>query len=492
MIKKYYKPLAFLTFLLFVIAGCQTSTTSFKSNFETKEGNVELKGYVICSSEETPISNAVVSLKDTGISSTTNDEGFFSIYSDSRENYTLKAEKKEYENSPEYNIENPDESYLIELDKGEAYFEGNVLDPSSNIIPDAEITLETDYSKENKFETTSNHEGAFKFENLPEYDYKLTIKKDNYEKKIKTLAEAELNTAEDYTIFPQEAENYKIQGNIVQNETTSPIIEATVEVILASTGNVIESTLSDSTGSFFFRDIEPGFYKLKVSRRNYDDFFQYFDIIDSDIELNNLEIRLGSPDSEADTGQVSFEVSDADTGGAIPGVIISFRDTTYNQITDKAGEALFENIPASDYVIELRKDGYKTQIKNITLEPEDDMTLPIQMIYDIVGNLGNIKGTIDVTAVGTPDYENITVIASLNTVEELGSEIQIITDVTDEFHYVFRNLQVLHNIDGNQYKYLIEARYDDGGTIYYSRNIVNLEAGKTSIADIMITDENQL
>ena len=125
----------------------------------------------------------------------------------------------------------------------------------------------------------------------------------------------------------------------------------------------------------------------------------------------------------------------------------------------------------------------------------DNFTNPINiiMVYDLVNNLGNIKGEVT-RSDGLPFGGEVAVRATLHTFDEIGKDISIIT-VADQItgEYIFRNLQVLYNPDGKEYKYILEAGYDfdTSGAVdtdEVSFQIVDLEAGKTSIADIMLIE----
>ncbi|MFA5480342.1 MAG: carboxypeptidase regulatory-like domain-containing protein [Candidatus Muiribacteriota bacterium] len=488
-----------VTTILFAVIGCQSGSETFTSTFFSDSTNVKISGKV--TSSLTGVPSAKLTVKPGNKVVYSNNSGEFEVIVPEADEYTIKVEKIGY-NTESFLVSNISSTVNIAITKGNLNFSGQVNDDKGNPLESAVLTITSEASAENTFTAQTNSTGQFNFGNmLPDENFSLTIKKDNFFDIEDTVLNTQLGTPATYIMMPSITTEFKAVGKILQKDTSNPISDATIEVMLSESSTPIATTTSDSEGNFVFRNLTQGFYKVKITKKNYVDYIKYFDIVSTDVELGDIEINLtssGSVDLTEGVRTFSFRIKDAGTDSVINGVIISFRDTIYNQITRDNGEAEFE-VPVSQYTVEFRKDGYITQTRfiNVVDIPDPDplpAVIDIFMIYDLVGNLGNIKGKISFSDPSFTPVRDIIITATINTENELGKKITIITVTNEdnEFNYIFRNLQVLYDPDGRKYKYEIEAWYDadpgDGikDPAEVSFQIVDLEAGKTSIADIML------
>ena len=136
----------------------------------------------------------------------------------------------------------------------------------------------------------------------------------------------------------------------MQSGTNNAVSGATVELYtLNDTLFQNQKKLTDSSGQYLFQNIPSGFFKLRISKNQ---FITYEKIITVDeneiIEDINISITTGSAPIGTGTKEVEFVLKDADTGQNISGVIIEFKDSYYNSITDNTGTSSFI-VPVAQY-----------------------------------------------------------------------------------------------------------------------------------------------
>jgi len=445
----------------------------------------------------TGIENSKITLSPLGKTAYSDKSGkfFFNIPKDT---YTLQIEKKGYETNT-ITIAAIDTSPVIILEKGTYSYSATVNNSDGQPINGATIEIVSISSDLNSFTTKSDLNGRFSFTGLPEDDYSIHISAKDYSLLSGTISDSSLGTTTDtYALTASTKDEYKISGTVYQIGTSTAVPEATVEIQLTD-GTVYQNQIkkTDSAGDYIFQSIPSGFYQVVVKKNNYLTYTKTIEVV-NDTNLNDIYLTLtsGTQPTGEGTKEIVLYLSDADTQTPISGAIINFQDTIYSGITDNMGYATFE-VPVSTYNLEISKGGYITQTRTIDISGTIPEPVEINLIYDLVSNLGNIKGIVErsdkETRTFSGDYftHEVIVTATIYTSNEIDQDITITTVTNDNDEYIYKNLQILYDPDGKEYKYILRAWYDFNedtslDTNEVSFQIVDLEAGKTSIADIML------
>ncbi|PLX19727.1 MAG: hypothetical protein C0601_01150 [Candidatus Muiribacterium halophilum] len=492
-------------FLLFAviltILGCQTGSSSVPSSFSVLSTNIKISGEVrkmTGATTYTNLENSKISLTPSGKISYSDKSGKF-FFNVPKDNYDLLVELKGYE-SKTITISAIDTSPVIILEKGTLSYSGTVADSDGQIINGATVEIVSISSELNTFTTKTDLNGIFSFTDLPEEDYSIHISATNYSLLSDTVNSTALGTTTDtYALSSSTKDEHKLSGTVYQVGTTTPISDATVEIQLTD-GTLYQNQVkkTDSAGEYVFQSLPAGFYQVVIKKSNYLTYTKTIEIV-NDTVVSNIYLTLtsGTQPTGEGTKEVVLYLSDADTQTPISGAIIEFQDTIYSGITDNLGYATFE-VPVSTYNLEISKGGYVTQTRTLNLSVATTNPIEISLIYDLVSNLGNIKGIVERSDKETRTFSGndyftheVIVTATVYTNGEIDQDITITTVANENDEYIYKNLQILYDPDGKEYKYILRAWYDFNedtsiDTDEVSYQIVDLEAGKTSIADIML------
>ncbi len=475
--------------LIIVTLGCQTGKKSYPTDLITSGANLKFTG-VVTTDGTSPVESAKVTLYPSGKSAFTDSSGYYFIFSDASST-SIKVEKTGY-NTEVSAISQGSSVVNIQLTEGASTFTGTVMEKNTDIlISNATAEITSKMSELNTYTARTGLNGKFQFSAIPAEDYDLTISHPDYQIIRTTLSTDQLAEAKDtFELVLTSPDEYDINGSVFQEASNSAISDATVEILTQNNEPYQDQvTKTDSSGEYIFQSIPSGYYKLRISKSNYLTYYKIIDV-NSSITVSDIHLNLteGSQPTGEGTKEIEFLIDDAETSLPIEGAIISFKDTIYNRITDENGKCSFE-VPVTQYNVEVKKDGYLTQTRSINIADDYVNPVNIPMIYDLVDNLGAIKGKI--SRCDEKEFTTeVVVTATLNTSDELGQDI-VISTTTDNFKYSFKNLQILYDGDGKEYKYRMKAWYDidrdnNEDTSEISLQIVDLEAGKNSIADMMI------
>jgi hypothetical protein len=450
---------------------------------------MKITGTIISNTTGLPVASARISVPSANKIAFSDSGGNFFVLVPASE-YIVKIEKKDFvARTLTVNSSNANYGNIL-LTPGDRNMTGTVVDNDNNQpIQGATIEIKSLDNEFNVYSGKTDLNGNFSFTNLPYENYTLKIEATNYNEFSYYINKDSITTLTTYRLTPNKDTKFKITGSVYQAGNSTPIAGASVTLQYPN-GTVLDTTITDSSGSYIFQNIPAGLYTIYIRKDSYLDYTKTVEI-NGDLNVDDIYMQLSSGTTPTGSGtkEVIFSVIDADTGTRISGAIVTFNNTIYNAITNDNGISTFE-VPVSTYNVEIKKDGYITQTRNIDVAAIND-TVEVFMIYDLVSNLGNIKGKI--TRSDFKDFTHEVIVeATLHTADEIGQDISIVT-VADQNtnEYKFENLQILYDPDGQEYKYIIAAKYDfnDDGTFdtdEISYQIVDLEAGKTSIADVML------
>lgn len=187
------------------------------------------------------------------------------------------------------------------------------------------------------------------------------------------------------------------QGNVVRADNTSiPVQRAKIQVYKGN--RIKDTTYADAYGKFVGISLPAGTYKIRVSAFGYRPYEQQFDVIGG--ETTTLETQLMI--SNADDGQegtigCSGTIINALTGRPVEGATVTVKTQYFmgnfagiNQVidevtTDANGNYSF-NAARGKYLLEVTKDGFEKNTRNVTLI-NNDLTQQNVTINPVAGEI---------------------------------------------------------------------------------------------------------
>ena len=159
-----------------------------------------------------------------------------------------------------------------------AVLEGVLKDVVGAQLGDATISL---YSLDRVIQTKSNEKGHFRFANVPPGTYQVEFARQGFKTKKMALQVADRNEplsisldvastgscSEEESISYEDLDVRKLIGTVLDSQ--QPVPNAEVQLVNGSGTNVQVAKRSNGKGVFFFDNLEPGQYYLRVSHSGY-------------------------------------------------------------------------------------------------------------------------------------------------------------------------------------------------------------------------------
>jgi len=322
----------------------ETADPTLIGNFQ---GGAEVAGFMIPYAGETytvtfeiedeegdPIDDAIVTLH--GVENPPGDYVFENVPAGTRD---YKVEKEFYQTVEDEVTVEDDITVEVTMYPEEYTVTFDIIDDEGNPLDDAVVTLDD----------ITNDPGDYVFDGITYgiYDYK--VEKTGY------------GTVED---------EVNVEGDITVEVILHPAITVTFDIKDEDGNEITEAvvTFDDITndpGDYVFENIRPGTYDYKVEKEWYHTIEDEVTIED-DITVEVIMYRV--------TFTVEFKVEDNQQNP------IENATITLGDITNPAGDYIFDETPAGNYDYKVEKTGYYDVTGNIDVY--DDITLNITMIED--------------------------------------------------------------------------------------------------------------
>ncbi|WP_129729008.1 carboxypeptidase regulatory-like domain-containing protein, partial [Ectobacillus funiculus] len=255
-----------------------------------------------------------------------------------------------------------------------------------------------------------------------------------------------------------------LTGTVV-NQITGEGVPGAILTINSLSGIFIAQRVSGNNGAFTISGLPPTNVVVSASATNFGSDTLAISLHPNQTSTIVLPI---SPNP----GSLTGFISNAQTGGAMPGTIITiFKSTTGEFVTsvvsDGSGQFLINGLTPGSYRAVASADGFSTDAANFTIEPGNTTTLS----FALAPNPATLTGTVTDAQTGTP-------IAGAGVVMVIqGSGIIVASTQTDQ-----TGNYVLTGIAPGSYNVVISAANFTSQTVS-----VNLTAGETETVNVALT-----
>ncbi|MDD2997600.1 MAG: carboxypeptidase regulatory-like domain-containing protein [Candidatus Riflebacteria bacterium] len=294
--------------------------------------------------------------------------------------------------------------------------------------------------------TYTSAEGKFFFSNLSAGEYKVTAatRTAGYKpqsRNITILSDGTISPSYTIITLPSTAnQTYSISG-YVRTSSNEVLVNTPVYIYTSTLANdpkdLYQSSPAYTTGEgkFFFNDLLPNIYFLKVASSNSTHESSVYPINISEtgaVSPATIEILVSQNDTIS-KANISGRIFDAFTGGALEYATVKIADIS-SGLTDNEGNFNFSELLAGIYKIEISKFGYETMNGSFVLN-NDGSTVPSSLSYPLIHDMrsgyGSIAGRILNTATGKA-ISNLTIRAypwvSVTKSIVIGGETKTATD----------------------------------------------------------------
>ncbi len=271
-------------------------------NFNLRISVFDISGKITANGSEVAVSDAVVELfkvngeKTEAVESVrTNSKGEYNFTETPVfENYKInvRAFKFDDKNSIPFKLKDAsitDFNFALNPVFTKFTLAGRILDKDNLPIENANIQLKLD-NKDVKLPQKTDKNGYFEFTELFPYpNYSIEIIKDGYT--TKSLEAIKVFTdVKDISVTLEREENISVSGKVIEQNSQSPVSEATVTIKSSKDSKIYLMTITDADGYFYFNKISKNSnYTITVSKVGYSTTLK--DIAESD-NINDLQIPL--------------------------------------------------------------------------------------------------------------------------------------------------------------------------------------------------------
>lgn len=233
--------------------------------------------------------------------------------------------------------------------------QGVVKDASSGqMIENCQVSL----TPSGKSVITSSS-GSFEFKDLEPGDYTLTFSKAGYidgSKRVTVITGEVVNA--DISLELIKDTKCNILG-VVKDAVSGQLIE-NCQVSLTPSG---KSVITSSSGSFEFKELEPGDYTLTFSKSGYIDGSKQVTVITGE----SVKVDISLTQLQSTMGNIHGIVKDLESGLMIENCQITISPTGNSVITTKTGDYEFKNLEPGDYTLTFSKSGYNEDTKRVVV-----------------------------------------------------------------------------------------------------------------------------
>ena len=253
------------------------------------------------------------------------------------------------------------------IDTGYGGLKGIVTNTDGEVVPDAFCVLSTKGQSREVHNSFTDAGGVFEFKSvIAGTSWSLEISKEGYQTIVVNVSVSSDTTTEvpgDLTVLTPITGASSVQGNVTDSQVLTPIPGASVS-ITDSQGDT-QYTTTDGEGNYSFDDVLPGDYVIIASQDGYEESRVYVTVVEGGTTTENIAMDPIDPDPGK--GHVTGKVVD-EGQNPLAGVRVS--DGVVTTTTDETGRYLLENLTPGKDTIYFDKEGYESEIVNLTVQPD--------------------------------------------------------------------------------------------------------------------------
>jgi len=276
---------------------------------------------------------------------------------------------------------------LSQLKEFKGYIRVNVTDSKTfNKLSDVTVKLDDIIIQE-------VDEGIY-YSELKPGSYKLTASKTGYydSTPLKVTVKKDETTEINLQLIRIETEFGIISGEITDEMTELPVEGATVKCI----STIVKEILTDSSGKYVFKDLEPTGYKIVITHPLYEDSIPIKHSLQQGDELI-YNVKLKRKITEQ-IGFISGEVESLEGRIAIAGAVGQFFNavtgtSVKEATTDNDGEFLVE-LPVGTYKIIVKSKGYEDSQQKFEIKFAKKTDLKFKLKTKLEENIMKIFGVV--------------------------------------------------------------------------------------------------
>ncbi|KAL0213711.1 hypothetical protein P9112_005895 [Eukaryota sp. TZLM1-RC] len=322
------------------------------------------------------IEHVKVSLKGTERSTTSNEDGDFSIDNVRYGTYTIVYQHSDYEVLEQENVDVHGDLALdgIQLAIKTFSVQLTIYDQESLILLSG-VSVQLTDSAEAVITDSSNDRGVVLFEDVDLGQYTILLESTGFESK--TLSEIDIQ-ADHFSNIYLESKLFTVSGNAGGIED--------VEVSLKGTE---WSATTDEEGEFSIKHVRYGTYTIVYQHSDYEVLEQENVDVHGDLALDGIQLAIK-------TFSVQLTIYDQESLILLSGVSVQLTDSAEAVITDSSndrGVVLFEDVDLGQYTILLESTGFESKtITEIDIQADHFSNIYLESkLFTVSGNAGGIE-----------------------------------------------------------------------------------------------------
>jgi len=388
----------------------KTTQVNFHLEKENGGGDTILKGHTKEKGSGSTIPHVQIQLSKANYSDTTESDrnGYYEFVLEEGGTYNIHAEKDGYKDY-EINVsvrEGEENTHNIHMEKeggsGKTEIHGHVYEKGSRggtPIDNASVTI-TNKGRNESHTVYTDSKGYYEKELTHSGNYTVTADKDGYKSETKHVYIEEGESKEVNFHLEKESggEDTILKGYTEENDNRSRIPHVYIRV---SKGNFSDTTESDSDGYYEFVLEEGGTYNIHAEKDGYKDY-------DANVTVNEGEVNphhiIMEQEETNDTRIYGYIIRNNCDGTPIKDASVTIVELdcqcSYRVYSDDKGYFEKKLPEGGDHSVEVEKNGYHGQKKNITIGEGEHVRLDFSL--EETGNKTVLKGYIQEK--GTSDY----------------------------------------------------------------------------------------
>lgn len=241
--------------------------------------------------------------------------------------------------------------------------------------------------------TVTANDGSYSFNNLAPGSYTVRAEAQNYQTVVRgaTVA-ANATTTVNITL---QAQPGTISGTVVDDFNSNPLSGVTIELIQNSV--VVESALTDGSGTYVLSELAPGSYYVRATIDDYQIALQGVNVQSNVTVTANFSLKLLP-------GNIAGQITDATTGSLLVDTQVDvFQGAILiaTTITDGNGNYTVSNLAPGNYTVRASLNNYETSLQSATVTATDTTTVNFTLTQQPGSVVGQITDALTTQPIST-------------------------------------------------------------------------------------------